>query len=122
MQTSSRNKTCRNCGNAFYGRLNQDYCSNKCRFDFNNQKAREETREINSILKILLKNREILKTLVETGKPEILKSELQTRGYNSIYHTHHLKAENNLTYIFCFEYGFIIVNDTLKLTKLDENL
>ena len=36
MEEKTRIKKCRECGIEFYGRLNQYFCSNKCRFDFNN--------------------------------------------------------------------------------------
>ena len=60
MEEKTRIKKCRECGIEFYGRLNQYFCSNKCRFDFNNSIARNNKEQINSILKILMRNREIL--------------------------------------------------------------
>lgn len=122
MEEQSRVKKCRECGIEFYGRLNQYFCSSKCRFDFNNSIARNNKEQINYILKILKRNREILKGLFETGVVEITKADLNEKGYNYIYLTHHLKSENNSTTIFCFEFGFSILNDKLKLTKYDGNI
>lgn len=119
MEEQSRIKKCKECGLEFYGRLNQYFCSNKCRFDFNNSIARNNKEQINSILKILMRNREILKAIFETGTTEILKVDLGSKKYNFTYLTHQLKSEDNKNYIFCFEYGFIILNDTLKITKYD---
>ena len=65
MENNSRSKVCRTCGNLFHGRLNALYCSNKCRFEFNNDLARNEKLQVNPILKILLKNREILQGLID---------------------------------------------------------
>ncbi len=117
METPSRTKTCRSCGGQFHGRLNQDYCSKECRFDFNNEIARTEKYQINPVLKILLKNREILKGIFETGTTEISKAELLSVKYNFPYHTHQLTSSENAIYIFCFEYGFTQNNGTLNLTK-----
>ncbi len=75
MEEKTRIKKCRECGIEFYGRLNQYFCSAKCRFNFNNSIARNNREDINSILKILLRNREILKSVFEIGNPEILKAE-----------------------------------------------
>ena len=65
MEEKTRIKKCRECGIEFYGRLNQYFCSAKCRFNFNNSIARNNREDINSILKILLRNREILKSVFE---------------------------------------------------------
>jgi len=119
MEEQSRIKKCKECGLEFYGRLNQYFCSAKCRFDFNNSIARNNREDINSILKILLQNREILKTIFETGTTEIPKADLQAKRYNFTYLTHQLKTEDKSNYIFCFEYGFLVLNDTLKITKYD---
>ena len=119
MEEKTRIKKCRECGIEFYGRLNQYFCSNKCRFDFNNSIARNNKEQINSILKILMRNREILKAIFETGTTEISRTDLGTKRYNFTYLTHQLKTEDGKNYIFCFEYGFSALNDTLKITKYD---
>ena len=119
MEERTRIKKCRECSLEFYGRLNQYFCSAKCRFDFNNSLARNNREDINSILKILLQNREILKGLFEAGTIEIVKTDLQAKRYNFTYLTHQLRSEDNKINIFCFEYGFSVLNDTLKITKHD---
>lgn len=119
MEQQTRIKKCRECSIEFHGRLNQYFCSAKCRFDFNNSIARNNREDINSILKILLQNREILKAIFETGTTEIPKTDLQAKRYNFTYLTHQLKSEDSKNYIFCFEYGFSVINDTLKITKHD---
>lgn len=119
MAEKTRIKKCKECGIEFYGRLNQYFYSVKCRFDFNNSIARNNREDINNILKILLRNREILKAIFETGTTEIPKTDLQAKRYNFTYLTHQLKSEDSKNYIFCFEYGFSVLNDTLKITKHD---
>lgn len=119
MEEKTRIKKCKECGLEFHGRLNQYFCSAKCRFDFNNSIARNNREGFNDILKILLRNREILKAIFETGTTEIPKTDLQAKRYNFTYLTHQLKSEDSKNYIFCFEYGFLVLNDTLKITKYD---
>ena len=119
MEEKTRIKKCKECGLEFYGRLNQYFCSAKCRFDFNNSIARNNREDINIILKILLRNREILKSLFEAGTIEILRTDLTAKRFNFIYLTHQLKTEDNKNYIFCFDYGYSVIGENLKLTKYD---
>lgn len=121
MEEKTRIKKCRECGIEFYGRLNQYFCSNKCRFDFNNSIARNNKEQINSILKILMRNREILKAIFETETTEISRTDLGTKRYNFTYLTHQLKTVDGKNYIFSFDYGYSVSGDTLKLTKYDGN-
>ena len=119
METSSKSKVCRTCGGLFQGRLNAFYCSNECRFEFNNDLARKQKLEINGIYKILLKNRQILKRFLENGQTEVTRGDLIAKGYNFTYLTHQLKAGQNENYVFCFEYGHSISINTLKLVMYD---
>ena len=119
MVEQTRIKKCRECSIEFHGRLNQYFCSDKCRFDFNNSVARNNKEQINSILKILMRNREILKKQFETGTTEISKADLSSQWYNFTYLTHQLRSEDSKNYIFCFEYGFYVLNNTVKITKHD---
>jgi len=119
MENNSRSKVCRTCGNVFHGRLNAIYCSNECRFEFNNDLARIEKLQVNPILKILLKNREILQDLFNSGTTEIAISDLKAKRYNFNYLTHQMKSTDNKNCIFCFEYGYSISQETLNLRKYD---
>lgn len=119
METNSRSKVCRTCGGPFNGRLNAFYCSNECRFEFNNELARQEKQQVNPILKILLKNREILQGLLDSGTTEIAISDLKAIRYNFNYLTHQMKSTDNKNCIFCFEYGYSISQETLNIRKYD---
>jgi len=119
METESRSKICRSCGGPFLGRLNARYCSDGCRFDFNNALARKQKEQINGILKILMKNREILMHFFENNQTEITMEDLLAKRYNFSYLTHQLKTPQNEKYIFCFEYGYSVSPNLLKLTKYD---
>jgi len=119
MEEKTRIKKCKECGLEFHGRLNQYFCSAKCRFDFNNSIARNNREGFNDILKILLRNREILKSLFEAGSIEILRTDLTAKRFNFIYLTHQLKTEDHKNFIFCFDYGYLVIGETLKLAKYD---
>ena len=119
METENRSRSCRSCGVPFYGRLNQNYCSKECRFDFNNALARKQKLEIKGIYKILLKNRGILKQFIDSGQTEVSRADLIAKHYNFTYLTHQLKTDQNVAYVFCFEYGYSISSIPFKIIKHD---
>jgi hypothetical protein len=119
MESIERIKICRECALEFEGRLNQQFCSSKCRFNFNNGIARKKRNQINLILKILLRNREILESFYEAGVKEISKNDLSIQRFNFNYLTNQLRTKEGTNYVFSFEYGFAIINDTIIITKYD---
>lgn len=80
---------------------------------------RKDRVEINTILKTLLKNREILKSLHEGGQSHYLKQTLNEKGYNSSFMTHQVKFESGAVGIFCFEYGLTIKENNLIIITLN---
>lgn len=51
------------------------------------------------------------------------KSKLNSVGFNFDYHTHTYIIQAGKTYHFCYEYGFLLLNDDeLLLVKRDEKL
>ncbi len=67
-----RHKTCPVCGHAFIGRPNQVYCTLACKTMHNNGLAREKRLAEKRIAGGLLRNHQILKTLLdEAGKDSI---------------------------------------------------
>ena len=110
---------CKNCGYTFEGRSNQDFCCDKCRYSYNNAKAREERAGINNILKILLKNREILKLLYENGQMQCSEQTLNENGYNTSFMTHQVKFDTGAIGVFCFEYGFKQRDTNLEIITLN---
>ena len=63
---------CKNCGETFFGRLDQKYCSSHCRNEINNRKKRTERKYIDSDVQSFLKNREIINRL--------LRKKIESRG------------------------------------------
>lgn len=67
-----RVKACPVCGETFSGRLNKVYCRTACRTLYNNDLARERRLEEKRIAGGLLRNHQILKTLLdEAGQDRI---------------------------------------------------
>ena len=52
---------CKNCAKPFsYKRTGQKYCSDSCRFEFNNMKKKENLKEINPLIKKFILNYKLL--------------------------------------------------------------
>lgn len=70
--------------------------------------------QVDEVLKILFYNRKILAGLASQNVQEIDRFELKAKGYNYSYLTHTMKA-SNISYFFCFEFGFCISGDKVKI-------
>jgi hypothetical protein len=66
-------------------------------------------RTINHVLR---KNRKILEELIPSGgKVTVHRKRLEEKGYSFSYHTHHEVTKIGSNYIFCYEYGYLRLND-----------
>lgn len=98
---------CKNCNIKFEPlRLNQIFCSKKCRTKYHNNKAfafRLITKQYN---KGLVANRRILEnTLKKFGNRLVSKEFLLGAGYNFSLLTHSLEDEANVVHNFCYDFA-----------------
>lgn len=102
---------CDSCKNKFIGRSDKKFCSDQCRNSFNNKIRRQNEKLILDMNKILRKNRKILKQFNPEGKTTIRKEYLQKLDFNFRYHTHSFVTKNNNVYKFCYEYGYLVLDN-----------
>jgi hypothetical protein len=110
---------CLTCNTELRGRADKKFCDDQCRTTFNNQQKAEPpfVKEITSALK---KNRRIMEGLipVDTGKIKVSQQKLLAKGFNFAYHTHTYTTKVGTHYTFCYEYGYLkIDNDYYMLVK-----
>lgn len=77
-------------------------------------------KQVNHILK---HNRQVMRQLVPEAKGKITvnRSRLLQDGFNFTYHTHTYTTRNGHQYFFCYEYGYLpLENDVIMLVKRDE--
>ncbi len=98
---------CINCGDTFVGRSDKKFCSDQCRNSYNNKIKREHEKLILDINKTLRRNRKILKTFNPEGKTTIRREYLEKLDFDFRYHTHDFKTKNDNVYKFCYEYGYL---------------
>ena len=106
---------CKNCGETFVGRSDKIFCCDQCRNSFNNKIKRQNEKLILDINKTLRKNRKILKQFNPEGKTTIRTEYLVKLGFDFRYHTHSYTTKNNNNYRFCYEYGYLRIEDDKTL-------
>ena len=67
----------------------------------------DSSRVIRPVNRILRKNRRILRELNPNGKARVLRKLLLAEGFNFSYHTSTYTTQKGNTYIFCYEQGYI---------------
>lgn len=109
---------CPECGEPITGRIDKKFCSDLCRNAFNNKVNSDSTNYVRNINNILRKNRRILEDLLQGDKITLPKQKLVDKGFNFKYITNQSLTKNNHTYFFCYEYGFLpLENDLILIVK-----
>jgi predicted nucleic acid-binding Zn ribbon protein len=117
-------RTCIACGKPVLGRADKKFCNDWCRNGYNNKEKTASSDMMKAINAILKKNRRILETLIpvhaETGKCP--KKKMVEKGFNFQYHTHVYTTKKQTRYFFCYEYGYLpIDNDYYFILRRNEN-
>lgn len=111
-------RKCAECGEEFKGRVDKKFCSDQCRNTFNNRNNADATNHVRNINNILKKNRRILAELNPEGKARVHRNKLNELGFNFNYFTSQLKTQKGAVYVFCYEYGYLpLDNDFFFLVK-----
>ena len=111
-------RACPECGESFTGRIDKKFCSDMCRNSFNNKNNSESNNFVRNINNALRRNRKILEKALVGEKVTLPRQKLVDRGFNFNLHTSHVRTRNNDTYVFCYEYGYLpIENDFVLIVK-----
>ena len=111
MTTSAETKKCLFCNKLLRGRADKKFCDDACRNSYNNQqKAKTNySNYIRNINNTLLKNRRILEDILpaneETAKAS--QDKLIQKGYIFKYHTHTYTNQKGNVYYYCYDYGYL---------------
>jgi len=104
-------RRCLDCGAQLAGRADKKFCDDACRSNYNNRRNSAESgylRKVNSILK---RNRRILETLNPEGKTKVKWRVLVHNGFNFNYITDMYETSKGVQYRFCYEYGYLLLDD-----------
>jgi hypothetical protein len=124
MLQKTETKNCLACDKPLKGRADKKFCDDYCRNSYNNQLKSISNNNIRNINNTLGKNRHILETLLpeteETAKAN--KEKLQRLGFNFKYITHTYITRTGKTYLYCYEYGYLpLENDWFLIVKRKED-
>ena len=105
-------RKCPECGDEIIGRADKKFCSDQCRNTYNNRLNTEASNTVRNINNILRKNRRILQDLnKQSGKTMVTKDTLLSSGFNFTYHTHTYTTKKGDVYQFCYEQGYLYIED-----------
>ena len=111
---------CKQCGEKIIGRIDKKFCDAQCRNSFNNKTKRENEKRIIEVNRILRRNRKILRQFNPEGKTTIRKENLEKLKFDFKFHTHTFTTIHNNTYKFCYEYGYLDLDDGIKILIVNE--
>ena len=116
-----KKRVCPQCGDPVYGRIDKKFCSDQCRNAYNNKNLGYTNNYIRTVNSILRKNRKILEDLTPKGKAKVHLNQLKKQGYNFDYFTNQYITRNGNVYFFCYEYGYLkLENDFFALVQREE--
>ena len=106
-QIETRNCTC--CGKPVKGRSDKKFCDDYCRAAYNNQLNSVANNFIRNVNNALGKNRRILESLLPEGEAtaKTNRDKLIEKGFQFKYHTHLYSTKKGDTYFYCYEYGYL---------------
>lgn len=115
-------KNCLACDKPLHGRADKKFCNDYCRNAYNNSLKSMNSTVVRNINNTLNKNRRILDNVLGEEKTvKINKEKLLQQGFNLKYITHSYTTKNGDTYLFCYEMGYLpLENDMMLVVKRKE--
>ena len=109
MLTESIPRSCLACNKSVRGRTDKKFCDDYCRNAFNNQLKADSNNMVRNINNALRKNRRILEELLPANE-KMVKTKLEKllqQGFLFKYFTHIYTNQKGNVYHFCYEYGYL---------------
>ncbi len=104
-------KECEECGEKLLGRSDKRFCSDACRNAHNNRLNSDVNNFMRNINNVLRKNRRILSELCKEEKNKAMRDTLLQEGFDFNYFTHIYTTQKGTVYYYCYEYGYLPINE-----------
>ena len=115
--------TCLTCNKPLKGRIDKKFCNDYCRNTYNNQLKAASLNIVRNINNALGKNRRVLESLFkeEDEMAKTTKEKLLQKGFQFKYITHTYTNKKGNVYFFCYDIGYLpLENDWYLLVKRKE--
>lgn len=116
-------KACLFCKKPVKGRSDKKFCDDYCRAAYNNELKSASNNYVRNINNALGKNRRILEGLLPADQTttKVNRDKLMQLGFHFKYHTHQYSAKNGNNYFYCYEYGYLpLENNWFLIVKRNE--
>ena len=116
-------KTCLLCEKPLKGRSDKKFCDDYCRAAYNNDLKSAANNNIRNVNNALGKNRRILESLLPDGEQMVKanRDKLLHLGFQFKYMTHTYTNQKGNVYHFCYEYGYLpLENNWFLIVKQNE--
>ena len=102
-------RTCMSCGKSLKGRSDKKFCDDFCRNVYNNDLKSGSNNYVRNINNALHKNRRILEDCLPASEEmsKTTKDKLLHKGFQFKYITHIYTNKKGNIYYFCYEYGYL---------------
>jgi predicted nucleic acid-binding Zn ribbon protein len=112
-------RNCLACNKPVKGRIDKKFCDDYCRNNYNNNKDVDGAPIIKMVNNYLKKNRKILQELLgDQDMAKHPKNRLLEKGFLLKYFTHQFMNAKGNAYIFCYEYGYLLLeNEWILVVK-----
>jgi len=102
-------RTCMSCGKSLKGRSDKKFCDDFCRNVYNNDLKSGSNNYVRNINNALRKNRRLLEDCMPAGEEmaKTTKDKLLHKGFLFKYITHIYTNKKGNIYYFCYEYGYL---------------
>lgn len=116
-------KNCLACDKPVKGRTDKKFCDDLCRNKYNNQLKAGSNNYVRNINNALGKNRRILEGLLPEGNEiwKITKEKLLQEGFTFKYITHIYRNKKGTTYFFCYDHGYVLLENDWCLVVRQKN-
>ena len=114
---------CINCNKILKGRTDKKFCDDYCRNTYNNELKAAKNNLVRNVNNALGKNRRILESFFkkEDEMTKTNKEKLLQKGFQFKYITHIYTNKKGNIYYFCYDIGYLpLENDWYLLVKRNE--
>ena len=114
---STAPKLCLACNKPLKGRVDKKFCDDYCRNNYNNGLKSADVNIVRNINNALGKNRRILNDMLPAGSETIKTTleKLSAKGFHFKYHTHTYTNKKGDTYFFCYDLGYLSLENNWYL-------